>query len=1126
MADYDEDTLGNWDGGYDDLSMGGESDVDGNLDWQDSLGTEGDLADQWLAAQETEFNDPDSHLVGADTNEAVLNARLQSTGLPVTSSNQIGDIPEHMKPSAVTHHDLSGVPEQFRQIDNLTMGSIQRGVTTTIEAPDITREQQRTFDRIVNASLKEESRYTDALPAIQGHSEGLSKEDFSIGYQSVDNVLFNLAGGYLKEGTSREVQENLAKQLAIQVPRTSKGMQASFGADTPLSHMDALPLPEALPPRFSKHLKQTLNVGGGGYNPKYKELRDYEFASQAERERKDYWNRPSAISTLTGLPYVGMYKSQAEIDKLNPMQKAALDKQKDLEARVKGFLSLGGLAKDITGRKLSSDNSKGTATNFIRPTIGSEYHGTSNLDMLARHGLMDEAGFMGEGGKEGQMSSLGNYADMITGGINPVDFNRPFTTKDLASALGEEEEVTASRVVASNIPTPVSVPTTISSSVDTPAISDVVPEIESSVASITPKDILPETSPDRLRVKENVLANLKSKGLNVSEAEQGSPEWLANRTGILTSTGVGTSMAESPYGDTWLGHIKSSINEKDNPDVAARRHNEMFSAGTRGEELGKKWFEEKFNKTITDLGLITDPTKPNQGTSVDGVITGRDGEVGDDLNLAEFKWGTTRFPPRDAAKKHQQQIQHQMYMTGASSVDLVTGYDPHSGTPRAGNEEEFIFNNEPVFRDPEWAKNNAAYIQDRANEKAAAVSSGSVEGVKEGYLAALRERYPFESDKGLTKAERAEKKQKEEQFRLEEKEARREHKEAQALTNSTLTFLSKGAGGINLQSANDFLGSTGPIGKTLSAIVGVGSAAYDATRATNDYVGRASDMGAESTGAMLASNVALKSLGLNDKQAESFTTNTYNQQALASIGEFDPLIKRLTAYRGLVSMEDLVDKSPEELKIQLNDLVRSGQVSEKQMAGMTLAAGDQGLARMFTTEAQEEQVIDKARDLRVRGAEGEEALRSTVGTMNVEAVNLNLKDFAVEQLISAPESIKKRTEIDRENFNPYKNTIGGMGVSFYNMLREDSEEEEESEEVSRTPYKNTMGGMGLFHFNSLRSLNDEARNKMHAEGEKEATKVESNINIKLENNQTTTTLEQSVDGEPQPIQREIASNLG
>lgn len=1125
MADeWDEFESGSYDGGYDDLSTGGDTNLDNNLDWQDTIGTEGDLAQQLLAAHgETEFNDADSHLVGMDTDAAILNARLRSTGLPITAENQIGEIPEHMKPSDVTHYDLSGLKPEQRQVDSLTVQNVMQGNISTIQTSDITSRQQRQFDKILSTAQRGGVGDIDALPAIQGHADTLTREDYSIGGKSVDQVLYNLATQYTKPDTSVMTNKLLARQLGIQIPRTSRGMQASFGGTSTVSHFDALPLPSALPSMFSESLKQTLNVSGGAYNPDYRESREYQFASKADKASMDYFNKPSPISTLTGAAYVGMHKSPAQLAKLDPTQSAALESQKDIEADFKGFLSLAGLAKDIKGRKLSSDNSQGTATNFIRPTVGAEYHGTSNLDELARHGLMEEAGYMGEGGQEGQMSSLGNYSEAIMGGMNPVDFNRPFTSRDVALAMGEDLGDKSipdrdSYVEKDRVDEEVFLSATAKNINSSKTFDEAVAKTRTEQA--------PKQTAERSIGQANVEAALKARGLNISSAEQGSPEWLAARTNTLTSTGVGTSMSEPVYGDTWIGHIQNAINEKARPDVAAKRSNPMFDAGARGEELGKKWFEDKFDKNIVDLGLITDPSKPNQGTSVDGVVTGRDGTVGANLELTEFKWGTTRFPPRDAAKKHQQQLQHQMFMTGAESVNLVTGYDPESGSPRAGNEENFIFANEPVFRDPDWAKNNADFIQARANEKAGAVQGGSTEGIKESYLAALRERYPNESDKGLTKDEKAEKKRLEAEDRLEEKEFKKEQKISQASLNSTMSFLAKGAGGgINLQSSVDYLGGMGPVGKVLSGVIGVGSAAYDATRAANDLVGRAADVGAESTQGFEGSKVALKALSFNDKQAESFASSTESSQALASIGEFDPLIKRLTAYRGLVSMEELQTLSaPEQtvlLRNRADEQIAAGNMTEQQFVGSTILAGDFGTGRKgFQTDEQEKEILAKAKAREESGARGEETLRATVGTMNVEAVNLNIKDKATETLLGIPSGTK--TNFDAM-FNPsdklqeardrFSSATTDKMLNSLNPFASDKEDADVKREYEQASKMVDLANALERNPNAMVGDTVLGRNK---------EKITVTVDSIITDDRTETIVKTSLNDEPQPTQRIVA----
>lgn len=906
--------------------------------------------------------------VGAPSSDAVLNARLRGAGVPVTPNNTIDyAAAQRNAPSDVTHFNAAS------------------GIVSTIPAAAVTPSQEAAFNRVLNNSMKDGAQYQDALPEIGGHASRIDASTYAIGGQNIDQVMRNIAGRYLSPNLDPAIAQaqtaSLAQQLAIQLPETSRGMQASFGGDSMISHMDALPLPNQLPERFQPYLKQTLNMAGGAYNEAYRDSDAYAFSSNSDQAMQDYLNKPSIMSTLTGKPYVGMNKSASELNSLDPLSAATLEEQQGIRNRVMGSLSLFGLAKDNLGRKLSADNSSGLATG-LRATVGSPFYGTSNLDELARHGLMDEAGFTGSNGLEGDMSSLGGYQSMIMDGMSAIDFNRPFTSDDVAGALGEDVGSTVAKKIKANLKA--------GKSFDTKtAIHDMTQPL------VAPAPVVKAASEDNTAAVEA----LEARGLSVSSHEQGSEGWLKSRRGILTSTGVGTAMGESPYGETFKDHVAKAIGEDQNPAAALRTSREMFSAGHRGEELGKAWFEKKYDKKIYDVGLITDPNKPNQGTSVDGIVANPDGTLGDNLALTEFKWGTTRFPPRDPDKKHKQQLQHQMYMTGANTVDLVTGYDPHAGTPQAGKEDNFIFESQPIYRDPDWAGNNADFIQKAANLKAQAVGAGSQDQIKEAYLAALQERYPNESDKGLTKEEKEQKKAEEKEEKLQLKQERQADRDAtieyRALESASRNVgMNAGDGnGVNraVQGGLGLLARSGPIGMGITAAIGLGSMAYDAARDFNSLVNEGVDVGTTSLG-FQQSKIALKRFGLDDSQAGSVAQSSYSAQALGSMGEFDPMVKKLTAFRGMFSMEEMMSMTPEQRVAEAKRRAPSMGVSGQQLAGMFLSAGEEGGARLALGEEDVQNVLTQSQTIAKEAIAKDAEIRANNAVINATAVSLNLKD--------------------------------------------------------------------------------------------------------------------------------------
>ena len=1179
--------MSDYDGGYDDLSVGGQSDLDDGLDWQETTAVEDDLAEQWIAAQTRRggVNNPTQDLgaafeildsmaathavdtysagvispnefIGAATNTDIINQKLRSTGLPITPDLQVGQLSPNQMASDVIHYDLSNLSNKDRTLEALGIQGIQGasigsiGVSTIasntspmqfdsssvsagdihfIEAATLNKQQEHMIGAIVGAAMSGDTTKTDMLSRMEGHAADLKREDYSVGGRSIggidargvfqEGIIPDLARRYLGDNAAPDLVQRLTKELPELLTTSSKGLQASFGAGSFTSHMDSLLIPSALPSRYEGLTVPTLNRLGQPFNPDF--LYNEDFLSASPQKQQDilagadvnsaytteyrglsedqrFWknreNQASPIASLTGQPLIEGARARGN---LSQQEQGVLRQQELITNEYKGFLSLSGLAenpfktssfkansrgRNLTG-KLSSDNSEGTATNFIRPTIGADYH--NPMDELARIGLAEEAGLEGFGGQEGDMSALGNYAKQVR---EVIGENTPFSSEQIADILdnrleGDIEDITPTpeakkslsgtsailkakalrdlkgisdpeyparnMVGGGEMPTAENwedraklMTSTVRSDTDkiwrrhvsdnpyqipmqsSNKIPDLTKEhpIKTSInkpsfvgtttatPSITPTASLSNvTVEDRERMEKELHSYFKSEGVTVSNAEQNTPEWKSERFGGVNASEVGDAMFAGAYAKTLTEKALSFTNKAEksrlealNPDLAATARNTTFSEGHEAEPKVLKAFEENNPDWATfTMGRLTREDMPNVGASVDAIAVHRKTGERQILELKHDTQGNKRW---GLAKKHAAQVETQQAVTGIDNAQVVSSFDANKYA--RGASESIDYTTEAVHGNAAKSREELSFLGS-LGAATAEYHKGNItkEDLRDAQLEAYKIRYPNESDKGLTKEELAVKDQEAKEDRERDKEDLKLHRESVKKSNdlrdNTLTFLASGTGGVGGLASGGMgaLMRGGIPGMVAGAAIGVGMAGHDALVETANLSVDAAIVGAPSAQGYEGSKSALRSLGFTNGADKSFADKVYSQQALASAGRFEGMQQRLGAYLGLLDMEDLRYLSPEEQVDKVRTRAKEWGLTDQEVAGRAIAAGDQHIAAAFATREQTDVVLDEARDIAKAGLDAKSSTDIAAGKALIIAEDINLKSRLKQEVL-------------------------------------------------------------------------------------------------------------------------------
>ena len=165
----------------------------------------------------------------------------------------------------------------------------------------------------------------------------------------------------------------------------------------------------------------------------------------------------------------------------------------------------------------------------------------------------------------------------------------------------------------------------------------------------------------------------------MSEVEQLSPEWFAQRCGKATASRISDIVAKtkSGYSTSRANYMAQLVVERMTNQVAESYTNAAMEWGIENEGFARANYESKMNLLVTETGAIDHPTIPMSAASPDGLVVDKDNAS---LGCLEIKCPNTAqhistLLGEEVAKKYYDQMQWQMACTGRYWCDFVS-FDP------------------------------------------------------------------------------------------------------------------------------------------------------------------------------------------------------------------------------------------------------------------------------------------------------------------------------------------------------------------------------------------------------------------------------------------------------------------
>jgi putative phage-type endonuclease len=165
----------------------------------------------------------------------------------------------------------------------------------------------------------------------------------------------------------------------------------------------------------------------------------------------------------------------------------------------------------------------------------------------------------------------------------------------------------------------------------------------------------------------------------MSEVEQLSPEWFAQRCGKATASRISDIVAKtkSGYSTSRANYMAQLVVERMTNQVAESYTNAAMEWGIENEGFARANYESKMNLLVTETGAIDHPTIPMSAASPDGLVVDKDNAS---LGCLEIKCPNTAqhistLLGEEVAKKYYDQMQWQMVCANRSWCDFVS-FDP------------------------------------------------------------------------------------------------------------------------------------------------------------------------------------------------------------------------------------------------------------------------------------------------------------------------------------------------------------------------------------------------------------------------------------------------------------------
>jgi putative phage-type endonuclease len=160
----------------------------------------------------------------------------------------------------------------------------------------------------------------------------------------------------------------------------------------------------------------------------------------------------------------------------------------------------------------------------------------------------------------------------------------------------------------------------------------------------------------------------------MSEVEQGSPEWFAQRCGKATASRISdiVSKTKTGYSASRTNYMAQLVVERMTQTIAESYSNVAMEWGTENEPFARAAYEIKTGNTVDQVGSIDHPTIPMSSASPDGFV-GNWGCL--EIKCPNTSTHIETLLGAEPVKKYYDQMQWQMACTNRSWCDFVS-FDP------------------------------------------------------------------------------------------------------------------------------------------------------------------------------------------------------------------------------------------------------------------------------------------------------------------------------------------------------------------------------------------------------------------------------------------------------------------
>jgi putative phage-type endonuclease len=160
----------------------------------------------------------------------------------------------------------------------------------------------------------------------------------------------------------------------------------------------------------------------------------------------------------------------------------------------------------------------------------------------------------------------------------------------------------------------------------------------------------------------------------MSEVEQGTPEWFAQRCGKATASRISDIVAKTKtgYSASRANYMAQLVVERMTQTVGESYSNTAMEWGTENEPFARAAYEAKTGNLVDQVGSIDHPTIPMSSASPDGLI-GEDGCL--EIKCPNTSTHIDTLLGAEPVKKYYDQVQWQMRCTDRKWCDFVS-FDP------------------------------------------------------------------------------------------------------------------------------------------------------------------------------------------------------------------------------------------------------------------------------------------------------------------------------------------------------------------------------------------------------------------------------------------------------------------